>query len=293
MAAESTTEDAQVSEPKTPKKGDFEKGRSKTGGKRPPIPKLSGKAAREYLREHSNALEVLVRITRGLPVKIGGPTGKKNIYHHPDWHDVRWATEIALRKLVPDLQSQELTGDGDNPIAIQATRAMQDNPREMARRLETLLTSAGLADVVGKALGAGEDNTPALEAPTPPTGDAESPETPETANARPEASNDAEEPLDQDEGLKPPPIGKRLVFAGCSVEVEARAQRPGDPALFVARRDRQDLKFGSWALIELFVRKLLGGGQLPRAEIRDVPSSRGASSSGASDSPEWSRRHYG
>jgi len=79
---------------------------------------------------------------------------------------------------MPDLQSQAIHGEDGGPIAIEATRAMQDNPRETARRLEVLLTSAGLADAVEQALAAGEDNAPDLEAPTKPNGGAESPRGP-------------------------------------------------------------------------------------------------------------------
>jgi hypothetical protein len=272
MAAESTTEDAQVSEPKTPRKGDFKKGREKTGGKRPPIPKLSGKAAREYLREHSNALEVLVRITRGMPVKVGGPTGKKNVYHYPDWNDVRWATEIALRKLVPDLQSQELVGDVDNPVALQVNRAMRDNPRELARRLELLLTSAGLGDAVGAALaktnGAGAAEKPVIEAQP-----IETAEPVEAPASRPEVGNDPGEPAPADTPRKPG-AGQSAWFAVGGEQLEIRRRptsRPGDE-IYTVVRGLQDLRTGSWDSALALVEKLLGS--VPRATIKETKDPR-------------------
>jgi len=215
----------------------------------------------------------LIRVMEGRAHKrAGSEGGRRTVTVFPTLQESVAAAEALLRKVAADLKAVEVTGDEDNPVTLQVNRAMQDNPREQARRLEVLLTSAGLAGVVEQALAAGEDNAPALEAPKTLADGVETPEAPETSEdppgARPEVSNANAEP-EQDGEMKSPEAGQKLVFAGCSVEVEARAQRPGDPPLYVARRDGRELRVGSWSYIELLLKKLLGD-PLPRGEIRST-----------------------
>jgi len=95
--------------------------------------------------------------------------------------------------------------------------------------------------------------------------------------------------------LAPPGLGQSLWFAD-QIEVRYRAPslRPSDPPTFEVFRSGQLLRAGSWNSVLALVRKLLDP-NLPQAEIRSTQarSSHSAASGGASDSPEWSRRHYG
>ena len=120
-------------------------------------------------------------------------------------------------------QVQLLGGTGEEPVQLQRVRdGMRDNPRELARRLECMLTTAGLDKVVAQALSAGEGvDKPALE---PPKTLAEAavvlePESP--AKARPERANDAVEPPEET-GEPQPDVGQSAWYG----KLEVRRRPP-------------------------------------------------------------------
>jgi len=86
------------------------------------------------------------------------------------------AVELLDRAHGKPTMTRLVGGTGEDPVQLQRVRDItKGGSLELARRMEVLLTTAGLADVVGKALDAEADaDKPAL-APTPPNGDARGP----------------------------------------------------------------------------------------------------------------------
>ena len=107
---------------KTAKKRGREKGCTETGGSGwyAPPPGLKGAPLRAWLLERSGALERLVRLSCGKPIKLHGPTGKV-LWHYPDIQQTMWAIERILKKGLPDLSGLTLSGDADgDPIRLDA-----------------------------------------------------------------------------------------------------------------------------------------------------------------------------
>ncbi len=87
--------------------------------------------------QKSSALESLVKLSCGKPIKLHGPTGKV-VWHYPDASQVLWAVERILKKALPDLAGLQLSGDKDEPVVTQHLDTPLGRDKELARRLALL-----------------------------------------------------------------------------------------------------------------------------------------------------------
>lgn len=94
---------------------------------------------RDVLLERSNAIEVLADIVAGRQLQVSGPTGKE-YWARPTMQERLRATELLLKKILPDLQATELTGAGGSPLLPER----EQDPRQIARAILATLGEAAL-----------------------------------------------------------------------------------------------------------------------------------------------------
>lgn len=85
-----------------------------------------------------DAVEKMIAILKGEAVLCGGPTGKA-VKRRPTLDQQIRVLDVALRKCVPDLSAVALSGDADNPVAVE-----HSSPRDLARSVLTILETARL-----------------------------------------------------------------------------------------------------------------------------------------------------
>jgi hypothetical protein len=130
---------------KTARKRGPKPGSPKTGGAGyyAPPPGLKGQALRAWLLDKSGALENLVKLSCGRPIRLYGPTGKVR-FHYPDVAQTMWAIERILKKALPDLAGLQLSGDQDSPIRTQHINdSSLGKDAELSRRLALLQGTVG------------------------------------------------------------------------------------------------------------------------------------------------------
>ena len=82
------------------------------------VPNKVGRIAKEAIAE-AEPHSFLIRIMEGRKFKrAGSDGGQRTVACYPTLAESISAAETLLRKIVPDLKSQELTGDPDKPIGL-------------------------------------------------------------------------------------------------------------------------------------------------------------------------------
>lgn len=117
-------------------------GQPKTGGRQKATANWTSATIRDALLERSNAVDVLADIVAGRQLLVAGPTGKEH-WSRPSMQERLRATELLLKKILPDLQAQsiEMTGkDGKDLIPE------QQDARQLSRAILSVLGEAVLDD---------------------------------------------------------------------------------------------------------------------------------------------------
>ena len=91
---------------------------------------------RELLISEGTALNQMRRVADGKPIRLG--RGKTKVWVVPTLDQVIHASEILLRKQLPDLKATELTGAGGGPVQVEEPSRL-----ELGRRVAYCLVSGG------------------------------------------------------------------------------------------------------------------------------------------------------
>ncbi|MBB4277248.1 hypothetical protein [Rhizobium mongolense] len=119
-------------------------GQPKTGGRQKATTNWTHPQIRDALLERSNAVDVLADIVAGRQLLVCGPTGKEH-WARPSMQERIRATEMLLKKILPDLQAQsiEMTGKDGEPLYPPE----QQDARQLSRAILAVLGEAKLDDV--------------------------------------------------------------------------------------------------------------------------------------------------
>ncbi len=226
--------------------------------------------------------QFLIRVMEGRKFRRAGTEGaRKTTDCYPTLHESISAAELLLRKIVPDLKSQELTGDPDKPIGLVNGESMSNF--ETARRIALIFGRAGFVLNTDQARGAADLQAVISDAGGPADGSNGflGPDTP----AGEKAASESGEATDSTSGPEPPSKGKSLWFDRLEVR-NVGPCREGLPSMYVVHRGEKEIKRGSWGASLAQVRKLIGkplppgrlaetrpDGALPRPSPREQRSS--------------------
>jgi hypothetical protein len=209
--------------------------------------------------------QFLIRVMEGRKFRRAGTEGaRKTTDCYPTLHESISAAELLLRKIVPDLKSQELTGDPDKPIGLVNGEPMSNF--ETARRIALIFGRAGFVLNTDQARGAADLQAAINDAGGPADGfnGFLGPDTPAGEKAAPESTEGAEESAEP----TPPPEGKSISFGAVEIR-NVGPQRPGLPATFTVCRGGLTLTHGNWATCLAMAEKLVGT-PLPPGKVIDA-----------------------
>lgn len=119
------------------------KGYPKSGGRKPGVKNRISADVKQAILIDGKPLETLFAIARGNRMKAGDPADPtRKVFVYPTLADRKDAARTLLAKVVPDLKSQELSGNPDAPL-FPANNADAGLPPSlaMARRIAFLLAA--------------------------------------------------------------------------------------------------------------------------------------------------------
>ncbi len=119
------------------------RGQPKSGGRMKGTPNKSTAQTRDRIQELADPIQFLADVMNGVRMTAAGEPGDKSrTWVYPTLAQRVQAGETLLRKLLPDLKSQELTGAGGTPLVEPTHRDELISKVELARRLAFVLAAA-------------------------------------------------------------------------------------------------------------------------------------------------------
>ena len=123
------------------------KGLPKSGGRVKGTPNRSTVQTRDRIQELADPIAFLADVMAGKRMTASGEPGDmKKTWCFPSLAQRIQAGETLLRKLLPDLKSQELTGAGGTPLVEPTRRDELYSTMELARRTAYLLAAGDAAN---------------------------------------------------------------------------------------------------------------------------------------------------
>jgi len=247
-------------------------GEPKRRGRRPGSPKTSGSGIKKGQKKtFTNDLkeEILVRgqpikllcdIARGVRVRVGAQAGPNKEYVYPSLEQRISASRYLADKLLPNLRSQEVTGDPDKPTEVEATPL---DDRELARQVALILYRAAPRPLTVASEAAASD----FRGTQPPQGALEA----EGHQITPDTGKVAQEPCNESTISPPPPGRGKSLWFGRNLEIRnVGPVRDGLPPMYVLHRGGQEVMRSNWGLCLAKAEKLLDGVPLPKDKLADT-----------------------